>query len=50
MGSPHVWLARFGGRQISASEDNGLVNYSAIRDLAEEEVRLEQFGSELEAP
>lgn len=41
---------RFGGRQLAAFEDNGLVNYAAVRDAAEDEARLEQFGAELEAP
>ncbi|BBN01358.1 HIV Tat-specific factor 1 [Marchantia polymorpha subsp. ruderalis] len=40
----------FGGRQLAAFEDNGLVNYAAVRDAAEDEARLEQFGAELEAP
>ncbi|CAM6094300.1 unnamed protein product [Calypogeia fissa] len=40
----------FGGRQIEAFEDTGLINYGAVRDFAEEEARLEQFGAELEAP
>lgn len=39
----------FGGRQIHASEDDGLVNHAAIRDLDAEASRLEQFGAELEA-
>ncbi|KAL3677846.1 hypothetical protein R1sor_020802 [Riccia sorocarpa] len=39
----------FGGKQIAAFEDTGLVNYAAVRDAAEEEARLEQFGAELEA-
>ncbi|KAL2641663.1 hypothetical protein R1flu_009250 [Riccia fluitans] len=40
----------FGGKQIAAFEDTGLVNYAAVRDAADEEARLEQFGAELEAP
>ncbi|CAM6050416.1 unnamed protein product [Sphagnum compactum] len=39
----------FGGKQIEAYEDTGLVNYALVRDAAEEEARLEQFGKELEA-
>ncbi|CAK7325988.1 unnamed protein product [Dovyalis caffra] len=39
----------FGGRQIDASEDDGLINHALIRDLGEDAVRLEQFGAELEA-
>jgi HIV Tat-specific factor 1 len=39
----------FGGKQIEAYEDTGLVNYALVRDAAEEEARLEQFGRELEA-
>lgn len=42
-------LGRFGGRQIHASEDDGLVNHALVRDLEADAVRLEQFGSELEA-
>ncbi|EOY13218.1 PREDICTED: splicing factor U2AF-associated protein 2 isoform X1 [Theobroma cacao] len=39
----------FGGRQIHASEDDGVVNHALVRDLNEDAVRLEQFGAELEA-
>ncbi|GJP50841.1 hypothetical protein CLOM_g9998 [Closterium sp. NIES-68] len=39
----------FGGRQISAIEDKGLVNWGLVRDEEEEARRLEQFGEELEA-
>ncbi|KAL5850926.1 hypothetical protein ACOSQ4_008939 [Xanthoceras sorbifolium] len=39
----------FGGRQIHASEDDGLVNHTKIRDLDADAVRLEEFGAELEA-
>ncbi|EFJ36894.1 hypothetical protein SELMODRAFT_77296, partial [Selaginella moellendorffii] len=39
----------FGGRQIEAAEDAGLVDYAAVVDLAEEAERLEKFGAELEA-
>ncbi|PON55390.1 Splicing factor-like protein [Parasponia andersonii] len=39
----------FGGRQIHASEDDGVVNHAMIRDLDADAVRLEQFGAELEA-
>ncbi|KAJ4721815.1 putative Splicing factor U2AF-associated protein, partial [Melia azedarach] len=39
----------FGGRQIHATEDNGLVNHTTVRDLDEDAARLEQFGAELEA-
>ncbi len=50
--NPHfceMFLSRFGGKQIEAYEDTGLVNYASVRDAAEEEARLEQFGKELEA-
>lgn len=40
---------RFGGRQIHASEDDGVVNHAMIRDWDEDAARLEQFGAELEA-
>ncbi|XP_031740498.1 splicing factor U2AF-associated protein 2 isoform X1 [Cucumis sativus] len=39
----------FGGKQIHASEDDGLVNHAMVRDLEADAARLEQFGSELEA-
>ncbi|CAA7405314.1 unnamed protein product [Spirodela intermedia] len=39
----------FGGRQIHASEDDGLVNHARVRDLQADDSRLEQFGAELEA-
>ncbi|GMH13053.1 hypothetical protein Nepgr_014894 [Nepenthes gracilis] len=39
----------FGGRQVSAIEDDGSVNHSLIRDWNEEEERLEKFAAELEA-
>jgi len=39
---------RFGGRQIHASEDDGLINHATVRDLEEDAKRLEQFGEELE--
>lgn len=39
----------FGGRQIHASEDDGLVNHASVRDLEHDAERLEQFGAELEA-
>ncbi|XP_065866069.1 splicing factor U2AF-associated protein 2 isoform X2 [Euphorbia lathyris] len=39
----------FGGRQVHASEDDGLVNHAHVRDLDEDAARLEQFGAELEA-
>lgn len=39
----------FGGKQVHASEDDGLINHAAIRDLDEEMQQLEQFGAELEA-
>lgn len=42
-------LFRFGGRQIDASEDDGLINHASVRDLDEDAARLEQFGAELEA-
>ncbi|XP_061342617.1 splicing factor U2AF-associated protein 2 [Gastrolobium bilobum] len=38
----------FGGRQIHASEDDGVINHASIRDLDEDAYRLEQFGAELE--
>nr|XP_012569991.1 splicing factor U2AF-associated protein 2 isoform X3 [Cicer arietinum] len=38
----------FGGRQIHASEDDGLINHATVRDLDEDAKRLEQFGEELE--
>ncbi|KAL2558855.1 RNA binding (RRM/RBD/RNP motif) family protein [Forsythia ovata] len=39
----------FGGRQVHASEDDGLINHTLLRDLDEETDRLERFGAELEA-
>ncbi|XP_031491071.1 uncharacterized protein LOC116258095 isoform X1 [Nymphaea colorata] len=39
----------FGGKQIHASEDDGSVNHSKIRDLDADAARLDQFGAELEA-
>ncbi|GMN59785.1 hypothetical protein TIFTF001_028878 [Ficus carica] len=39
----------FGGKQIHASEDDGVINHTLVRDLDADAVRLEQFGSELEA-
>ncbi|KAJ6350470.1 hypothetical protein OIU78_006605 [Salix suchowensis] len=39
----------FGGRQINACEDDGLINHASVRDLEEDAARLEQFGAELEA-
>ncbi|KAL5995191.1 hypothetical protein ACLOJK_025249 [Asimina triloba] len=39
----------FAGRQIHAAEDDGSVNHALIRDLEEEEARLEQFAAELES-
>ncbi|KAM1251326.1 hypothetical protein ACFX2I_033708 [Malus domestica] len=39
----------FGGRQVHASEDDGLVNHASVRNLDEDAARLEQFGAELEA-
>lgn len=39
----------FGGRQIHASEDDGSVNHSLVRDLEEDAKQLEKFGAELEA-
>ncbi|KAK7269053.1 hypothetical protein RIF29_21768 [Crotalaria pallida] len=38
----------FGGRQIHASVDDGLINHALVRDLEEDAKRLEQFGAELE--
>lgn len=40
---------RFGGRQIHASEDDGSVDHTSIRDWDADAFRLEQFGAELEA-
>ncbi|BFG37391.1 hypothetical protein CerSpe_236650 [Prunus speciosa] len=39
----------FGGRQIHASEDDGLINHASVRNLDDDTARLEQFGTELEA-
>ncbi|KAJ9546073.1 hypothetical protein OSB04_025780 [Centaurea solstitialis] len=39
----------FGGRQIHASEDDGTVNHSTVRDLDYDAEQLEKFGAELEA-
>ncbi|KAF3455172.1 hypothetical protein FNV43_RR05620 [Rhamnella rubrinervis] len=39
----------FGGRQIHATEDDGVVNHALVRDLDQDAARLEQFGAELEA-
>ncbi|XP_020676666.1 splicing factor U2AF-associated protein 2 isoform X1 [Dendrobium catenatum] len=39
----------FGGKQIRASEDDGTINHSRIRDFDADAERLEQFASELEA-
>ncbi|XP_058094313.1 splicing factor U2AF-associated protein 2 isoform X1 [Magnolia sinica] len=39
----------FGGKQIHASEDDGSINHSRVRDLEADAARLEQFGEELEA-
>ncbi|XP_059665641.1 splicing factor U2AF-associated protein 2 isoform X2 [Cornus florida] len=38
----------FGGRQIHASEDDGIVNHAKVRDLQDDAERLEKFGAELE--
>ncbi|CAH9123116.1 unnamed protein product [Cuscuta epithymum] len=38
----------FGGRQVHASEDDGSVNHSQVRDWDGEAERLEKFGAELE--
>ncbi|PNY06988.1 hiv tat-specific factor 1-like protein [Trifolium pratense] len=38
----------FGGRQIHASEDDGLINHATVRDLEEDAKQLEKFGEELE--
>lgn len=43
-----VWF-RFGGRQVHASEDDGLVNHALVRDLDHDAQQLEKFGAELEA-
>jgi HIV Tat-specific factor 1 len=39
---------RFGGWQIHASEDDGSINHSLIRDYDAEVSRLDRFGEELE--
>nr|XP_033514108.1 LOW QUALITY PROTEIN: splicing factor U2AF-associated protein 2-like [Nicotiana tomentosiformis] len=39
----------FAGRQIHASEDDGIVNHALVRVLDEETDRLEKFGAVLEA-
>ncbi|KAK4263447.1 hypothetical protein QN277_028850 [Acacia crassicarpa] len=39
----------FGGKQVHASEDDGSVDHTAIRDYEGDAMRLEQFGAELEA-
>ena len=44
-----VVCCRFGGRQIQAQVDEGLVNYAQVRDEEEELARLEKFGAELDA-
>lgn len=46
---PCLFLCRFGGRQIHASEDDGLINHALVRDLDEEAEWLEKFGAEIEA-
>ncbi|CAM8960158.1 unnamed protein product [Rhodiola kirilowii] len=38
----------FSGRQIHASEDDGSVDHTKVRDFEAEAERLEQFGAELE--
>ncbi|XP_040372551.1 splicing factor U2AF-associated protein 2 isoform X2 [Rosa chinensis] len=38
----------FGGRQIHASEDDGLINHALVRNLDDDAERLEQFASELD--
>jgi HIV Tat-specific factor 1 len=43
-----IYFTRFGGRQIHASEDDGLINHATVRDLEEDAKRLEKFGEELE--
>ena len=43
-----IYVIRFGGRQVHASEDDGSINHAAVRDLDEDAMRLEQFGTELE--
>lgn len=44
----HFLTWRFGGRQIHASEDDGSVNHTLIRDYDAEVSRLDRFGEELE--
>ncbi|XP_043707190.1 splicing factor U2AF-associated protein 2 isoform X2 [Telopea speciosissima] len=39
----------FAGKQIHASVDDGSVNHASVRDLADDEARLEQFSAELES-
>lgn len=39
----------FGGKQILASEDDGVIDHTRIRDHAADAERLEQFATELEA-
>lgn len=43
-----LYLCRFGGRQIHASEDDGLINHALVRNLDDDAERLEQFASELD--
>nr|XP_018632173.1 HIV Tat-specific factor 1-like [Nicotiana tomentosiformis] len=38
----------FAGSQIHANEDDGTVNHALVRDLDEENDRLEKFGAKLE--
>ncbi|GJU33673.1 splicing factor U2af-associated protein 2, partial [Tanacetum coccineum] len=39
----------FGGRQIHASEDDGLVNHALVKDTQYDEEQLEKFAAELDA-
>lgn len=39
----------FGGKQINASEDDGTIDHTRIRDYDADAERLEQFAAELEA-
>lgn len=43
-----LFLRRFGGNQIQASEDDGSINHALIRDYDAEVSRLDRFGEELE--
>ncbi|CAA2999000.1 splicing factor U2AF-associated 2-like [Olea europaea subsp. europaea] len=38
---------KFGGRQIHASEDDGMINHTSVWVLDEDTDRLEKFGAEV---